>query len=104
MAENTKQAPAPEKHDPKTPAPEGLEAIQSLMEKGGDTGLAAEALAVAVNGKQTSHAAVEEIALLDFTGAKALVAEAAEAKISDPTIAAKWLRKKYPERRVQIEN
>lgn len=96
-AASAPQEPTPEP----TPELEGLEAVQSLIGSG-DAGKAAEAVAVALNTGTASKVAIEAVATFDLAAAKKLVNEAAAAKITDSTVAAKWLHKKYPERRAQL--
>lgn len=75
----------------------GLDAIRAEID--GQRGPTAEALAVAINTSSVSRAALDAIDELDATGAKALVEEAAKARVTDPTLASKWLHRKWPDRK-----
>lgn len=85
-----------------SPSLGGLDAIRAEMD--GPKGTTAEALAVAINTGSVSRAGLDAIDELDATGAKALVEEASKARVIDPTLATKWLHRKWPDRRRASEN
>ena len=98
MAQDQQKKPS----DPSDPGPGGLDGIRAEID--GAKGVTAEALAVAINTGAVSRVGLDAIDELDGAGVKALVEEASKARVTDPTLASKWLHRKWPDRKRATES